>query len=61
MSLITESLTVDVPDRAAYDQWTQFEESPRFTEGAEGVVHDDEGRHHPTWARGGRIGQAGSR
>ena len=33
MSRIVESIDVDVPVRVAYDQWTQFEEFPRFMEG----------------------------
>ncbi len=28
MSTIEESIDIDVPVRAAYDQWTQFEEFP---------------------------------
>jgi uncharacterized membrane protein len=33
MSTVTESVDVDVPVRTAYNQWTQFEEFPRFMEG----------------------------
>ena len=37
MSVIEETIDVDVPVRVAYDQWTQFEEFPRFMEGVEEV------------------------
>ena len=37
MSTIEESIEVDVPVRTAYNQWTQFEEFPRFMEGVEEV------------------------
>ena len=37
MSTIIKSIEVDVPVRIAYDQWTQFEEFPRFMEGVERV------------------------
>ena len=33
MSTVTESVDVAVPVRTAYNQWTQFEEFPRFMEG----------------------------
>jgi uncharacterized membrane protein len=33
MSTVTEFVDVDVPVRTAYNQWTQFEEFPRFMEG----------------------------
>ena len=33
MSTIEQSIDVNVPVRTAYDQWTQFEEFPRFMEG----------------------------
>ena len=36
------SVDVDVPVRLAYDQWTQFEDFPRFMEGVERVVHRDD-------------------
>ena len=37
MSRIVESIDVEVPVRVAYDQWTQFEEFPRFMDGVERV------------------------
>src|SRR6187431_2330716 len=37
MSRFEETITVDVPVRVAYDQWTQFEEFPRFMEAVEKV------------------------
>ena len=33
MSTVTEFVDVDVPVRTAYNQWTQFEEFPRFMSG----------------------------
>ena len=33
MSVIEKSIEINVPVRAAYNQWTQFEEFPRFMEG----------------------------
>jgi uncharacterized membrane protein len=37
MASIEESVEVEVPVRTAYNQWTQFEEFPRFMEGVEQV------------------------
>ena len=37
MSTIEESIEVQVPVGTAYNQWTQFEEFPRFMEGVEEV------------------------
>jgi uncharacterized membrane protein len=37
MANVVEQIDVNVPLRAAYDQWTQFEEFPRFMEGVESV------------------------
>jgi len=37
MSTVEKSITVDVPVRTAYDQWTQFEEFPEFMEHVEHV------------------------
>lgn len=43
-SLIEKGIEVEVPVRTAYDQWTQFEEFPRFMEGVLEVKQLDEGR-----------------
>jgi uncharacterized membrane protein len=37
MSTIEQSIDVNVPVRTAYNQWTQFEDFPRFMEGVEEV------------------------
>ena len=37
MSTIEQSVDVEVPVRTAYNQWTQFEEFPRFMEGVENI------------------------
>jgi uncharacterized membrane protein len=37
MGDVTESVDVAVPVRTAYNQWTQFEEFPRFMEGVQEV------------------------
>jgi len=42
MSRISRSIEVDVPISTAYNQWTQFEEFPRFMEGVEKVVQLDD-------------------
>jgi len=47
MSQILESIDVDVPVRTAYDQWTQFEEFPRFMDGVESVRQIDD--THLVW------------
>lgn len=44
MSTFEESTTVAVPVRVAYDQWTQFEEFPKFMEGVERVEQLDDKR-----------------
>ena len=46
MSTITEHVDVEVPVRTAYDQWTQFEEFPRFMEGVEEVRQIDDTHVH---------------
>jgi uncharacterized membrane protein len=48
MSTIEESIDVRVPVSTAYNQWTQFEEFPRFMEGVERVAQLDDTRLH--WA-----------
>jgi len=42
MASITESIELDVPVRTAYNQWTQFEEFPRFMEGVERIEQLDD-------------------
>src|SRR4051794_11701870 len=37
MSTVEESIQVSVPVRTAYNQWTQFEEFPKFMEGVEEI------------------------
>jgi uncharacterized membrane protein len=46
MSKIEASIDVNVPVRVAYDQWTQFEEFPRFMDGVESVQHTDDTHLH---------------
>jgi uncharacterized membrane protein len=46
MSTIVQSIDVHVPVRTAYNQWTQFEEFPRFMEGVEKVEQLDDTRLH---------------
>ena len=46
MSKLEKSIDVDVPVRTAYDQWTQFEEFPRFMEGVEEVRQIDDANLH---------------
>jgi uncharacterized membrane protein len=53
MSMVKESVEVDVPVRTAYNQWTQFEEFPKFMEGVEEVTQLDETHNHWTTKIGG--------
>jgi uncharacterized membrane protein len=43
---VEKSVQVDVPVRTAYDQWTQFEEFPRFMSGVERVEQLSDDRLH---------------
>ena len=54
MSRIEESIDVNVPVRTAYDQWTQFEDFPRFMEGVERVEQLDDTRLRWTASIAGR-------
>jgi uncharacterized membrane protein len=54
MSTIEESVEVKVPVRVAYNQWTQFEEFPRFMEGVERVEQLDDRRLHWVAEIGGK-------
>jgi uncharacterized membrane protein len=53
MSTIEESIEVDVPVQTAYNQWTQFEEFPRFMDGVEEVRQIDDTHVHWVAAFGG--------
>lgn len=46
MASMTKSIDVNVPLRAAYNQWTQFEEFPQFMEGVKEVKQLDDRRLH---------------
>jgi uncharacterized membrane protein len=46
VSTINESIDVQVPVRVAYNQWTQFEEFPKFMEGVEAVSQLDDTHLH---------------
>ena len=46
MKTIEKSITVNVPVRQAYNQWTQFEEFPHFMEGVKEVKQLDDKRLH---------------
>ncbi|MBB3219785.1 SRPBCC family protein [Pseudoduganella umbonata] len=45
-STARETITVDVPVRTAYDQWTQFEEFPTFMDSVHEVRQLDDKRLH---------------
>ncbi|MEU6537013.1 SRPBCC family protein [Streptomyces sp. NPDC047000] len=53
MSTVKESVDVDVPVSSAYNQWTQFEQFPRFMEGVEEVTQLDDRHNHWTTKIGG--------
>ncbi len=40
------SIDVDVPVRVAYNQWTQFEEFPRFMDGVSSITQLEDDRLH---------------
>lgn len=46
MATIEKDIEVEVPVTTAYNQWTQFEEFPRFMEGVEEVRQLDDERLH---------------
>lgn len=54
MSTIEQSVEVDVPLRTAYNQWTQFEEFPKFMEGVKEVRQIDDTHLHWVAEIGGR-------
>jgi uncharacterized membrane protein len=54
MSRFEESIKVAVPVRVAYDQWTQFEDFPKFMDGVESVKQLDDKTLHWTASVAGR-------
>ena len=46
MSVIEKSIEINVPVKTAYNQWTQFEEFPRFMEGVKEVKQIDDTHLH---------------
>ena len=46
MTTVEQHIDIDVPVRVAYDQWTQFEEFPRFMDGVESVTQLDDKHLH---------------
>ena len=46
MSTVEKSVDVNVPIQTAYNQWTQFEEFPRFMEGVKSVTQTDDTHLH---------------
>ena len=48
MSRVKEAVEVAVPVHTAYNQWTQFDEFPKFMEGVEEVTQLDDTHNHWT-------------
>ena len=46
MASVVESVDVKVPVSVAYNQWTQFEDFPRFMEGVKAVAQIDDTHMH---------------
>jgi len=55
MDHVEKSVEVEVPVRAAYNQWTQFEEFPRFMQGVESVTQLDDKRLRWRAEIGGKV------
>ena len=55
LSETTHTIQVDRPLKTVYNQWTQFEEFPRFMEGVQSVKQLDDDRLHWTLDIGGRV------
>ncbi|MDI3463837.1 MAG: hypothetical protein OJF50_002658 [Nitrospira sp.] len=54
MSVIEKTIEINVPVKTAYNQWTQFEEFPRFMEGVEQVRQVDDKHLHWKASIGGK-------
>jgi uncharacterized membrane protein len=46
MTRVKETIEVECPIRSVYDQWTQFEDFPRFMDGVESVQQLDDTHLH---------------
>ena len=55
MAAIEQSIVVNVPVQMAYNQWTQFEDFPRFMDGVESVRQLDDKRLHWRVNIGGKV------
>ena len=55
MAHVEKGIDIHVPVRKAYNQWTQFEEFPRFMEGVEKIEQLSEKRLHWRADIGGRV------
>ena len=55
MATVEKDIEVNVPVRTAYNQWTQFEEFPRFMDGVEEVTQLSENRLHWRARVGGKV------
>ena len=53
MANIEQSIDVEVPISTAYNQWTQFEEFPKFMEGVDEIRQIDDRRVHWVVSFGG--------
>jgi len=54
MERVERDIEVEVPLDTAYNQWTQFEEFPRFMEGVESVTQIDDSTMHWVAEVGGK-------
>jgi uncharacterized membrane protein len=54
MGLVEKSIDVNVPVQVAYNQWTQFEEFPKFMQGVKEVRQIDDTTLHWTAEIGGQ-------
>src|ERR1041384_2454245 len=55
MTQIIETIDVDVPVTTAYNQWTQFEEFPRFLDHVESITQQDDTHQHWKVKIGGQV------
>jgi uncharacterized membrane protein len=54
MARVEESIDINVPVTTAYNQWTQFEEFPRFMDGVQSVKQIDDTHLHWVAEIGGK-------